>query len=52
MPVLVPTAEEGPGVETSVLRLGADDYILKPFDPGVLLSRVQAAFRRAAAVAA
>lgn len=52
VPLLVLTAEEGPGVETSVLQLGADDYILKPFDPGVLLSRVQAAFRRVTAAAA
>jgi DNA-binding response OmpR family regulator len=46
MPVLVLTSEEGPGVETTVLELGADDYVLKPFDPGVLSSRVKAAFRR------
>jgi DNA-binding response OmpR family regulator len=46
MPVLVLTSEEGPGVETTVLQLGADDYVLKPFDPGVLSSRVKAAFRR------
>jgi type IV pilus assembly protein PilB len=52
MPVLVLTSEEGPGVETTVLQLGADDYVLKPFDPGVLSSRVKAAFRRIRAVAA
>jgi type IV pilus assembly protein PilB len=52
MPVLVLTAEEGPGVETTVLQLGADDYVLKPFDPGVLSSRIKAAFRRSAAQAA
>jgi type IV pilus assembly protein PilB len=46
MPVMVLTSEEGPGVETTVLQLGADDYVLKPFDPGVLSSRVKAAFRR------
>ena len=53
MPILVLTAEEGPGVERRVLDLGADDYILKPFEASVLLSRVQAVFRRiTAAVAA
>jgi type IV pilus assembly protein PilB len=53
MPIVVLTSEEGPGVERRVLDLGADDYILKPFDAAVLLSRVQAVFRRiAAAVAA
>jgi DNA-binding response OmpR family regulator len=46
MPAMVLTSEEGPGVETTVLQLGADDYVLKPFDPGVLSSRVKAAFRR------
>jgi CheY-like chemotaxis protein len=46
MPVLVLTTEEGPGVERAVLKLGADDYVVKPFEPGVLSSRVKAAFRR------
>jgi len=35
-----------------VLQLGADDYIIKPFDPEVLLSRVNAVFRRLKVVAA
>ena len=52
MPILVLTSEEGPGVERRVLRLGADDYIIKPFDPDVLLSRVNAVFRRLKVVAA
>lgn len=52
LPIVVLTSEEGPGVERRVLELGADDYILKPFDPAVLLSRVQAVFRRLKAVAA
>src|SRR6185436_7923977 len=42
MPILVLTSEEGPGVERRVLQLGADDYIMKPFNPDVLLSRVNA----------
>lgn len=46
VPVIVLTSEDGPGVETRVLQMGADDYLLKPFDPGVLSSRVQAVFRR------
>ncbi len=45
LPIVVLTAEEGPGVEERVLELGADDYLLKPFDPAVLRSRVHAVFR-------
>ena len=52
LPIIVLTAEEGPGVEERVLQLGADDYLLKPFDPAVLRSRVNAVFRRLKAVAA
>jgi DNA-binding response OmpR family regulator len=51
MPIVVLTSEEGPGVERRVLALGADDYILKPFDADVLLARVHAVFRRIAAAA-
>jgi type II secretory ATPase GspE/PulE/Tfp pilus assembly ATPase PilB-like protein/ActR/RegA family two-component response regulator len=46
LPVMVLTAEEGPAIEERVLELGADDYLVKPFEPQVLLSRVRAAFRR------
>lgn len=46
LPIMVLTSEEGPGVERRVLDLGADDYIVKPFDPAVLLSRVNGVFRR------
>jgi type IV pilus assembly protein PilB len=52
LPIVVITAEEGPGVERRVLQLGADDYIVKPFDPEVLLSRVRAVFRRLKVMAA
>lgn len=43
---MVLTAEDGPGVEHRVLEMGADDYMIKPFEPAILLSRVRAAFRR------
>lgn len=46
LPVMVLTAEDGPGIELRVLEMGADDYMIKPFEPEVLLSRVRAAFRR------
>ena len=52
MPIVVLTSEDGPGVERRVLDLGADDYVIKPFDAQVLLSRVNAVFRRLSAVAA
>jgi DNA-binding NarL/FixJ family response regulator len=52
LPIMVLTSEEGPGVERRVLDLGADDYILKPFDPAVLLSRVNGVFRRLKVMAA
>ena len=52
LPIVVLTAEDGPGIEQRVLQLGADDYILKPFDPAILLSRVNAVFRRITVMAA
>ena len=52
LPVIVLTAESGPDTERRVLELGADDYLIKPFEPGVLLSRVGAVFRRAGRTAA
>ncbi len=51
-PVLVLTSEAGSGVETKVLEMGADDYLIKPFEPEVMLSRIRAAFRRADRMAA
>lgn len=52
LPIIVLTAEDGPGVEHRVLELGADDYIVKPFDPDILPSRVNAVFRRLKVMAA
>ncbi len=28
--------------------MGADDYLVKPFEPEVMISRIRAAFRRGA----
>jgi type II secretory ATPase GspE/PulE/Tfp pilus assembly ATPase PilB-like protein/ActR/RegA family two-component response regulator len=44
--VVVLTSETSTEVETRVLEMGADDYVMKPFEPEVLISRVRAAFRR------
>jgi type IV pilus assembly protein PilB len=52
LPIMVLTSEEGPAVERRVLTLGADDYIIKPFDPDVLLTRVKGVFRRLKVMAA
>lgn len=50
-PVLVLTSETSSSVETRVLEMGADDYVNKPFEPEVFISRVRAAFRRIARAA-
>jgi len=52
VPILVLTAERGPGTEQRVLDLGADDYLIKPFQPPILLARVRALFRRQQSLAA
>ncbi|HXG90027.1 MAG TPA: type II/IV secretion system protein [Vicinamibacterales bacterium] len=52
VPVMVLTAETGSGVEQRVLELGADDYLVKPFEADVLLSRVRSVMRRVARTAA
>jgi CheY-like chemotaxis protein len=52
VPIVVVTAEDDPGVERRVLDLGADDYLIKPFEPAVLLARVNAVFRRMKVMAA
>ena len=46
MPVIVLTAESGPEVQQTVLDLGAEDYLVKPFDSEVLLQRVRSVFVR------
>jgi CheY-like chemotaxis protein len=46
LPVIVLTADVGPGVEQRVLEFGADDYMFKPLEAPLLISRVAAAFHR------
>ncbi|WP_339073414.1 response regulator transcription factor [Sinorhizobium meliloti] len=45
-PVIVVTARDDPVDELQGFRLGADDYIIKPFHPGVLVERVKAVLGR------
>lgn len=47
VPVLFISAKQEPPDRTVALRLGADDYIGKPFDTEELVARVNALFRRA-----
>jgi two-component system alkaline phosphatase synthesis response regulator PhoP len=46
MPILIVTARDSDEDEVTGLAVGADDYIKKPFNPNVLVARVQALLRR------
>jgi CheY-like chemotaxis protein len=46
LPIIVLTSEDGPTVERRVLAMGANDYMIKPFEAVILLSRVHAVFNR------
>ncbi|WP_374444075.1 response regulator [Stella sp.] len=48
VPILMVTAKGDPVDRVVGLELGADDYLVKPFDPRELLARVRALLRRAA----
>jgi DNA-binding response OmpR family regulator len=48
VPVLMLTARAAPRERVRGLRSGADDYILKPFEPDELLARIDIALRHAA----
>jgi two-component system phosphate regulon response regulator OmpR len=48
-PVLILTARGLPDDRIQGLKLGADDYLAKPFEPQELLLRIEAILRRAAA---
>lgn len=47
LPVLIMTARDGVSDRIFGLDEGADDYIVKPFDPNELLARLRAMLRRA-----
>lgn len=49
VPVLVISAKGAPSDKVSLLTLGADDYLAKPFDLDELAARVQVQLRRASA---
>jgi DNA-binding response OmpR family regulator len=47
VPVIMLTARASEGDRVTGLRLGADDYVTKPFSPRELVARVEAVLRRA-----
>lgn len=47
-PIILLTARSEPHEQALGLRLGADDYVVKPFHPEVLIARIQALLRRSA----
>jgi len=46
VPVIVATARDDEGIIVSLLDAGADDYLVKPFDPAHLEARIRAVLRR------
>lgn len=46
IPVIVASAKEDVHIRVNLLRSGADDYIVKPFDTEELLARLEVALRR------
>ncbi len=52
IPVLVLTARDAVGDRVRLLDEGADDYLVKPFEPAELVSRCRALLRRASGHAA
>jgi len=51
VPVIVATARDDEGLIVELLDAGADDYVVKPYDPAQLEARVRAVLRRAGAAA-
>lgn len=45
-PVIILSAKTAVGDKVGLLKLGADDYITKPFEPEEVLARIEAALRR------
>lgn len=47
VPVIVATARDDEGLIVRLLDAGADDYVVKPYDPAHLEARIRAVLRRA-----
>lgn len=48
LPLIVLSAKESSEEKITCLREGADDYLVKPFNPDELIARLQSIFRRIA----
>lgn len=46
IPVIIISAKDMVGIKIDLLKLGADDYITKPFDLGEVAARVESHLRR------
>lgn len=46
-PIIMVTALDDASVKLTSLRMGADDYVVKPFNPSEVVERVRAVLRRA-----
>ncbi|MCY3920459.1 MAG: response regulator, partial [Chloroflexi bacterium] len=46
VPIIMLTAREAPAERVLGLDSGADDYIIKPFDPDEVIARAEAVLRR------
>ncbi len=49
VPVIVATARDDEGLIVRLLDAGADDYVIKPYDPAHLEARIRAVLRRVSA---
>jgi two-component system KDP operon response regulator KdpE len=48
VPIIILSVRSGDEEVTAALNMGADDYVIKPFNPDVLLARIQANLRKSA----
>jgi len=46
LPVIILTAASDDKSQEEAINSGADDFIMKPFKPAVVLARINALFRR------